>query len=247
MDIDIEELVRPLNRLYEMKRSEPAGRLQAPDEYLTERYAATVHEHHITPVHAVKFAPMTKRDNLTGWFTNSDRKETVKRAQALVSNSNTKASYVAAAIDNLDGLNESLGNIVTDALFKQMAGIMLEHAQAMKNVDVFPFRLYASFFSFVIVGAAASEVRSIMERANCDVQRYVNAVGVQDLPHFNHIDDLSRYGSGIYFGVSDIDSESDIKDIIVNAEREHFANEKAGNRPNVNGETMPLVGDGIQE
>lgn len=246
MDIDIEELVRPLNRLYEMKRSEPAGRLQAPDEYLAERYATTVRENHITAENAVKFAPMTKRDNLTGWFTNNDRKETVKRAQALVSNSNTKASYVAAAIYNLDGLNEGLGNIVTDVLFKQMAGIMLEHAQAMKDVDVFPFRLYASFFSLVIVGAAASEVRSIMERANCDVQRYINAVGVHDLPHFSYIDDPSRYGSGIYFGVSDIDSASEIKDIIVNAEREHFANEKAGKKPDVNGETMPLVGDGIK-
>lgn len=247
MDINIEELVRPLNRLYEIKRSEPAGHLKAPDEYLAERYAATVHEHHITPEQAAKFAPMSNRDNLTGWFTNNDCKETVKRAQALVSSSNTKASYVAASIYNLDGLNEGLGNIVTDALFKQMTGIMFEHAQAMKNVDVFPFRLYASFFSFVIVGAAASEVRSVMERANCDVQRYVNAVDIQDLPHFSYIDDPSRYGSGIYFGVSDIDSESDINDIIVNAEREQFSNEKSGKKPNVNGEKMPLVGGVIKD
>lgn len=220
-------------------RSKTLGFLD-PASHAASAFRKIADRHGIAPDVRGRYAPKVNRDKLTGWYTNSDRAATIARAMEVQQNTGKEAAYVVADISNLGGMNKALGQHVADEVFKQFSEILLDHANTL-GADVVPFRHGGDEISFVISGSDAEQARVVMEKAAADVQRYVNRIGINDLPHAKHIGKTEKYGAGVYVGVEPI-AGNDINRIMDAADEQVELNKSAG-KADVGAETMPLAAD----
>ena len=219
---------------------ENAGHIN-PDNAAAAKFKAVADKHNLSPELRQKYAPKIYKDDLTGWYTNNDRAATIQRAQTWAEANNKPSAYVVADISNLGGLNEALGQHAADQVYREFSEILHDHAKTL-DAEIVPFRHGGDEVSFVIAGADAEQARAVMAKAAADVQRYVNRIGVNDLPHGKYIGQPDKYGSGVYVGVKEIESTSRINDIMDEGDMQVEVNKGLG-KVDVAGETMPLKSD----
>lgn len=95
-------------------------------------------------------------------------------------------------------------------------------------------------FAFVALGADEKLLAEAIEKGKKDVQRYINAVGLQDIPHLKDINDAARKGSGIYAGTKNIEKGVATAEQLDDADALVEVNKKLG-KPDVQGEKLALV------
>lgn len=219
-----------------------AGRFHDPETENRFQLERRADEAGLTAAQREVFIEETERDPVTGFFKEDDLEITLERAVEWRNETDAhEASYVAVGILNLEGMNEILGWDATDVIIRAQAHLSLVHLQSLTNVDVVPFRQGGGWVCFLVLGADAIETEKAMHRAAADVQRYVNATGLDTLPSFEAPEDELQQGTRIVFGCADITPDSSTHDFVVWAERRAYA-AMEGARPDVHGETIALKG-----
>ena len=161
------------------------------------------------------FSGATTSDVVTGFAPAGDRSPTVGRAiKAVAADPQLKAFYVEVDIQNLGGLNSTLGHSEADEVFREMTTITERHIQNLGS-DSCSFRHGGDEFSFVVMGpnVAKIDIEATLTQANAELEGYIAQRGLSEIPHPKHPGDHSKYGAGIIFGVSRIDGQETAKEV----------------------------------
>ena len=67
--------------------------------------------------------------------------------------------------------------------------------------------------------AAKIDIEATLAQANAEIKGYIAQRGLSGIPHPKHPGDHSKYGAGIIFGVSRIDSQETAKEVYGAADR----------------------------
>ncbi len=167
------------------------------------------------------FSGARTSDVVTGFAPAGDRSSTVERAvKAVAVDPQLKAFYVEVDIQNLGGLNSVLGHSGADEVFREMTTITERHIQKLGS-DSCSFRHGGDEFSFVVIGpnAASKEIEAALARADTEIKEHIAQRGLSDTPHPKHPGDVSKYGAGIIFGVSQIDGQGSAKEVYGEADK----------------------------
>jgi diguanylate cyclase (GGDEF)-like protein len=219
------------------------GKFLSPEQYQARQYDALAKELGLTPAQKKEFKPSISKDKLTGWHTAQDLNPTIERAKQLLASEGIQSSLVIVDISNLGGMTEALGYDVADEIFRNMASIVHEESSAIGDVDVTAFRHGGDEIGFVVTGSTDDIVKAAMTKAAADVQRYVNAIGVSDLPHGKYLGKTEKYGSGVYIGVAKIKKGDRFTPERIREEADALMEEsKANGKIDVKGEAMALEG-----
>jgi len=159
-------------------------------------------------------------DVVTGFAPAPDREPTVDRAIATVAKDPTeRAFYVEVDIQNLGGLNEELGHTGANDVYRDMAR-MAEQSILALDGDACSFRHGGDEFSFLIIGTHETQqsIEAALDDANRQIKQYIADKGLANLKHPKHLQDPSKWGAGIIFGVSQIRGQEDHEAIFSTAD-----------------------------
>lgn len=162
-------------------------------------------------------------DSLTGFDKAADRITTLKNAIPYCAQNHVPGIYIEVDVRNLGGLTKDKGRDVADAAYRHMA-TTAETALMGLKADVSRFRHGGDEFSFILVGAEATAdaVTKALSDAQTKIAAYVKSSGLQDVPHPKHLNDPSKYGTGIIFGLGSITGSKDetVDSILTTADRQ---------------------------
>lgn len=183
------------------------------EQFMTEAAKLQVSKADAAKLYAISGAE--SMDVVTGFAPARDRSPTVERAlESVAMNPELKAFYVEVDIQNLGGLNAELGHSGADVIFREMTAITERHIQKLKP-DSCSFRHGGDEFSFVVIGPTASQeaIEATLQEADDEIRKYIASQGLSEIPHPKHLDDPSKSGAGIIFGVSPISGQKAAKDV----------------------------------
>lgn len=161
------------------------------------------------------------KDVVTGFDPAEDRIPTVERAvKRTIKSESDSAFYVEVDIRNLGGLNQNLGHIGADEIYRSMSKIAESNIIALK-ANSCSFRYGGDEFSFVIVGPGITKklVEQALAEADRKIQVYIADKGLADIKHPKHPNNPLKRGAGIIFGVSQIKGQADVKEIFSAADK----------------------------
>ena len=185
------------------------------------------------------FAP----DALTG-FTDAQkgtaRPDTVTRAAEHAEATGEPAVYAEIDIKNLGGLNSKLGATGANEQYRAMTDIVKGELEKI-GADVSLFRHGGDEFSAVVVNADPAKVGAALERAEALVQEHVKRVGLHEIEHPKHKGDAARRGTGITFGVSQIEPGLKPTEVFSRADKEVERRKKVGNVAGIPAEAPRVV------
>lgn len=194
-------------------------RLTTPEQKRLDTHNARADQHGLTDAQREALTPTTRKDSVTGWFTNTDRVETARRAQQHSKDTAEPAVYVSIDIANLGGLNNAVGREGADTVFSAMADIITEHFDRVDNTDSIKFRHGGDELSLVVINAEQKAVDAVMADATAEIAEYIQSKQLDTIEHPKHKDDDTRRGVGIYYGLHEIDPSADIGKVIDRADK----------------------------
>lgn len=193
-----------------------------PHEYKTEQYETKAAEHQLSEAQKEAFKPEDERDTVTGMYPSKDRIPTMNRARDYVDANNTEGSYGDIDVRNLGGLNAAFTHTGANKHFKAFADIIAKHADDQASVK---FRHGGDEMSVVAPATPVDRLIKQLSAAQAEINKYVEDNNLQDLPHAKHegkseeVKQLAK-GTGIYFGVSMLDTDVTNSEIIQAAEEQ---------------------------
>lgn len=179
-------------------------------------------------------------DPVTGFELAYGRVPTLERAIKFTAESKgERGYYVEVDLRNLGGLNKNLGHSGADRIYARMAQIIGEELHALEadtkmfgKVSVTLFRHGGDEVSAVIVGPelAPEVLQGAMERAQRRIADYVAATtfttadgkthALANIDHPKHPGDASVRGTGIVFGMAELQPTVTATDTIGTADRQ---------------------------
>lgn len=149
------------------------------------------------------------------------RTETAERAIEHVARTGEKGVYVEMDLQNLGGINRKLGHTGADEFFKKIAGIIREE-MGTAGSDVSLFRHGGDEMSAIVVNGDRAGVTASMRRAHARIAEAAKEHGLADIEH-TKVDAAGRKrrgGTGVHFGVSEIQKGDKPHDLFARADKE---------------------------
>jgi hypothetical protein len=164
-----------------------------------------------------------KKDAVTGFDLAGDRIPTVDNAiKHLTENKMDRGFYVEVDIKNLGGLNAVKGHSGADAVYGVMAKIAETEMMKLEGLGnkVGRFRHGGDEFSFVMVGRMANKnmVDMAMTIAYQRINEYIISEKLDQIIHPKHPNDISKRGTGIVFGISEIMTTDKVENVLSRAD-----------------------------
>jgi len=179
----------------------------------------------LTEEQAKAFMPEDIRDPVTGFYKAEDRVPTVRRAMEYSRETGQPAVYVEADIANLGGLNARFGHTGADEVYAEMAQLFAEAIQSAGGVGVL-VRHGGDEISAIVTGIPDAAVEGALNAMQGRIAAMVERRGIGDLPHAK--DPTSPPGTRINYGVSQIDPDLTISEIISRADLQVELHKKKG-------------------
>ena len=154
-------------------------------------------------------------DPLSGFALPTDVAETQELAGHHSSRFQAPAYRVRAEIRNLGGLNSTLGNSGTNAVYRDIALIVQRQIEALGH-DVEPYRIGGPEFGFVVVSRGppdrAEGERGILSArlndASTLVDGYIANSGLSRVAHPKHPDDRTEAGAGVILSLHELNGDA---------------------------------------
>lgn len=220
------------------ERAGTAGTVRRPFRNVEESHRRTVMQRAkeagvpLTHEQAEKIAPI-KRDVLTGFHTAEQRIPAIERARIHAEKTGEPAHYMEIDIRNQGALNKKFGHSGADKHLRAMTDIVAEEIKKTGG-DVDFTRHGGDEVSAVIVNADRAAVEAAGARAKERTLEYAKEHGLSDLEHPKYPGQKEHAGTGISYGVSEINNRR-TEDILSEADK-RVEQEKLKGNTNVNGE-----------
>lgn len=191
-----------------------------PHELRMREHEKAVEEEGLTEKQAARFAPKDIRDVVTGMYRAEDRMPTLDRAKEYIAEHGNEGSYADIDLRNLGGLNEAFTHVGADKHFKAFSEIVIKH---LPEKNVVTTRHGGDEMSVIAPRVTKKDLIAAMTRAQNEIDQYVKDNDLTEIEHPKHtgkskaVQDMAK-GTGIYFGVANIDPALPNNDIINAAE-----------------------------
>lgn len=179
--------------------------------------------------------PEARTDPTTGLWAKTELSLLHREAQRFVADEGLPVFYVSLDIANLSGMNLGLAPDVAtsrklaDQLFKSMTDIAAD-ALAAVSPEVQGVRQGGDEISFFVPGADLAAVEAAVAEAKQAVADFLEETGYARLPHLKTFTpevlagsaerDLSRDGTGLYAGISEVFPDTPLTEMLGEADEE---------------------------
>jgi GGDEF domain-containing protein len=148
-------------------------------------------------------------DNVTGFHdgrSGPGRLHTLLRAIRHAGRSGQECHYVEMDVRNLGGLNARLGHSGANEVFAALAAAVCQELSAAASTAVF-FRHGGDELSAVLIDASAQAVEAAFAAVHRRAAERASAFGVQDVLHPKRPLDRRSRGTGVRFGLVQLQPE----------------------------------------
>ena len=170
------------------------------------------------------FQPLP-RDRVTGFYEANQLDPAIQRAQDFVRTSGKPAVLVNADFQGLGALNAHAGgNAAADPHFAEIMNGLNEHLkESGDDVQVAPVRrgTGSDEFSFIVTGADPQAALAAGNRARAEIADYSRQHGLDNMAQVKKGEGYGdTVGAGVHLGVTPIDPNASIGDIVQHADRQ---------------------------
>lgn len=148
-------------------------------------------------------------DNVTGFYegrSGDARYQTLVEAIQHVQQTGEEAYYIEMDLQNLGGINATLGHTGANEIYTAIAGIIKKHLQAVASESAF-FRHGGDEMSAILVDTSEQGIAMAFDKIKQEVGQVAQKFGVHEIPHPKHPNDPGHAGTGVHYGLARITAQ----------------------------------------